>query len=155
MSERIIKIDSKQAVSRIMELLPQWENYVIRTGRILEVVVRPHEEARTHDQNKRMWAMLSALERHGVVCKEFDRALSAVAWHKWLRIKHGYIAGTELSPLPNGAGGWLLVETPAPQPTHDGSKYQMTKAQHSEYMERIHDELHDAGIAWDVDEQVA
>ena len=147
--EKAIAIDSEMAVARIGKLLPRWLAWGVDHGEVVEVVVRKREDARTLEQNNRMWKMLSLLEQHGIVCEAYGRPMSATAWHDYLRIKHGYIHGTRLVPMPNGAGGFQLVETQNPQPTHKGGRGQMTKAQHSDYMERIHDELHDAGIAWD------
>ena len=146
--EKIILID-ELSIQRIGKLLPQWLAFGVANDCQLEIVVRKHEEARTLEQNNRLWLMLGLLESHGVICEAYGRAMSATAWHDYLRCKHGYIHGTRLVPMPNGIGGFQLVETPNPQPTAKGSKGQMTKAEHSAYMERVHDELHDNEINFD------
>lgn len=145
--EKVIPIN-ELSIARIGALLPQWLAWGVAHNEVVEIVVRKQEQARTTDQNSRMWKMLALLEEYDVICEDYSRSMSAVAWHDYLRVKYGYIHGSRLVPLASQIG-FQMIECPAPQPTHKGGKGQMTKAQHSEYMERIHDELLDAGIDWD------
>ena len=142
----------------IEKLKREFVEYMEKTGQRLDAVVRLHEEARTVDQNSRLWKMLGILESHRAPCEAKNgEPATAEGWHEHLRLKYGYIYGTRAIALPNGAGGFFLVETPNPQPTRKGAKGQMNKATHSEYMERILDELEAAGLLeqWQAVEQAA
>lgn len=122
----------------------------------LIVTIQKHEKEHTDAQRTRMWKMLGLLESHRVLCPEYDlRPLSREGWHDVLRLRHGFIYGTRELPIPLPGGGFRMQEAPAPQPTHRGAKGRMSVAQTSEYMERIHDELHAAGISFDEMEQAA
>ena len=148
-TQHSIVLDSDIACARVAKLAkydwPEW----LKQGKCkIEIIIRPYIAHRTVDQNSRVWLMLGLLESNGVVCEALGRRMSSGAWHDYLRIKHGFISGTRLVPIPSG-DGYQLIEAPAPQPTHKGGKGQMSKADHSSYMERIHDELHDAGINFD------
>ena len=156
-NQRTIVLDSDIALHRVIRLCKQeWAQW-LRDGKpAMELIVRLHQKARTVDQNSRMWKMLGLLESNGIICESHGRRMNAIAWHDYLRIKHGYVYGTRTIPIPDDIlGGYRMIEAPNPQPTAKGAKGQMNKAEHSAYMERIHDELHDAGIQWDGDEEVA
>jgi hypothetical protein len=157
-TDRIIKIDSELAVRRIAGLLPKWLAWAA-AGCLLEIEIRKSEPAaRTVDQNSRMWKMLGVLEKHRAPCEaKGGEPATDEGWHEHLRLKHGYIYGTRAIALPNGAGGFFLVECPNPQPTRAGAKGQMNKATHSEYTERILDALQEAGLLeqWEAQERAA
>lgn len=62
----------------------------------LEITIRPYKAKRSHEQNKRLWAIYGELADKAWVN---GRRYSAETWHEYCK---GYFLGFELKAMPDG-----------------------------------------------------
>ena len=62
----------------------------------LEITIRPYKANRSHEQNKRLWAIYGELADKAWVN---GRRYSAETWHEYCK---GYFLGFELKAMPDG-----------------------------------------------------
>lgn len=63
----------------------------------LEITIRPYKAKRSHEQNKRLWAIYGELADKAWVN---GRRYSAETWHEYCK---GYFLGFELKAMPDGS----------------------------------------------------
>lgn len=63
----------------------------------LDITIRPYKAKRSHEQNKRLWAIYGELADKAWVN---GRRYSAETWHEYCK---GYFLGFELKTMPDGS----------------------------------------------------
>nr|DAP79054.1 MAG TPA: protein NinB [Caudoviricetes sp.] len=89
---RLTPENKKEVMRSIWDNLNGW----FENGN-LDITIRPYKAKRSHEQNKRLWAIYGELADKAWVN---GRRYSAETWHEYCK---GYFLGFELKAMPDGS----------------------------------------------------